>query len=244
MYTYAELKAFFDGRRFKDRNYRNGLESGSIAIHEETVGGRSYMSVYLYNTRIVMMEPDNTCTIHIGGWDSPSTRKYIWWFARVNLSHDRDTTGLNNRLRVGCSKAGSLPFIDGLRFRNGECLNPELCPPDEIARVKRSAITEVQRKLRPLKSLMLALARFDALERSQSSYMCVIPSDEELAEPTVEMASALYERGLAMTPGWLVKQKVAIESGLRWLRHELYNSDPNNFNVEVTCHGHDLRKAA
>jgi hypothetical protein len=238
MYTYSDLKHIYDGRR-GDKYDRAVRGLNNCRVSSLQLDGKSYMAVTMYSTRIGIVDQDNVWMVTMGGWDSKTTKERIYEISGVSITNDHRTTGLDNTTRMN-----GLPYSGELKWRGGHCINPEVAPVDKITTLKRSAVAAVTKKLRTLKALMTTMARCEMFDRHAGTTRCMpVFTDEELANPTAEHAETLFKYGLHRSYNGTPSMAVA-ECALKFLRHAMYEDNPNNFDTKVISYGNDQRLAA
>jgi hypothetical protein len=228
MFTYSQLEEIWNTRR--KGNHDKPL-AGATRLRKEG----DDMVVKFYFTDIVRITPDNIVTVNTGGYsDSPATRERIMTYGGVSIWSDSRTNGLEDRVR--CS--GDLPFSRELKFRNGVCLNPEICV-DRITTLKRSAITEVTKQLRPLRTLCMSLARINAFDKSftRANWASIDLEDPQFVDAQMVYGHGQWQGSIGKTA------QEYVEIGLKALREHLYEY-MDAHNTEEIRYGQDQRIAA
>jgi hypothetical protein len=240
MYTYSDLKHIYDGRASHkyDRAIR-GLNNCRVSSVE--IGGKSYMAVTLYNTRIGIVDRDDVWMVTMGGWDTNTTRQRIWDISRVSITNDFRTTGLDNTTRMN-----GLPYSGALKWHGGRCINPEVAPVDKITTLKRSAVAAVTKKLRVLRALMLTMARCEMLHNTYGQFSRVSTACidmDKLEDPDTEMAERLYGLG-KMNTRMRSTQMDCAQRALAMLREHLYEDMDDAYETRIVEHFPRLKEAA
>jgi hypothetical protein len=237
MKTYSQLEDIWNTRR-KSNDYKpldkHGLRN--CVLHYSESGKHFYIE--FHRNRIVSIYPDNVMTLHSSGWyDSPTTRERIWCIAQVSITSDRKTVGLDATTRVN-----GLPFSADMKFRNGTCLNPEVCV-DRITRLQKWAVARASKDLKTLRTLSLTMARCGMFEKTNRNLHHLRPHELSLTEPTGDDAQKVYEHGRASI-SWNRTDTDFVEAGLKRLREWLYKDYPNAYVTEEIRYGNDQRIAA
>lgn len=231
MLSYSDMQRHWNGRN-KTNHYRNmramGLHNCELFFCERS----KTFYIEFHRNKIVECTEDNVMMLHSYGWyDSPTTRARIYDIAGVSISSDRRTTGLETTTRLN-----NLPVTGDMKFRNGECINPEVCV-DRITRLQKSAVSRATKKLKTLRDLGTTMARMsmfrDVLRKGYAGI--------NIDAPTAEDAEAVYMLG---RPHSQVPQLVTFKAGLAVMREHLYKDDPAAYVTEEIRYGNDQRQAA
>jgi hypothetical protein len=154
----------------------------------------------------------------------------------------------------------TLPVTEGMQFKHGSLLNPEIAV-DKKLRTDREATKIVSAKLAPLSKLMKTMARIGVLLPVVDEYMTTNNrpprtqvDDIPFEEPTVALVESLLLDEFAGRGGnWYWKNysedqrnqqiKAKVETTLKRIRKSLY-ADMNAVNFVEVGDGKDHRKAA
>jgi len=131
----------------------------------------------------------------------------------------------------GWSKTkNTMPMTNGIQYRNGKCLNPEIA--QDFKRVlNRTLSSPWLRKTEVLAKVLRVAVRMGIMERKKGRFHDVRFEDVNIEDPTAEDAEIVLHKGNAMGVwGWRAQQpgeyeaavKRAAENGLADYREWLY----------------------
>jgi hypothetical protein len=153
----------------------------------------------------------------------------------------------------------TLPLTEGMQFKNGLLLNPEIAV-DKKLRTDRDATKVVSEKLRPLSKLMKTMARIgvllpvvDEYVAGQRKWAHVQVDDIDFEEPTASLVENLLLHEFVRGTMWYWSKKTEdernkelrskCETALKRIRKSLY-ADMNAMSFVEVDDGKDHRKAA
>jgi hypothetical protein len=129
-------------------------------------------------------------------------------------------------------RASTMPFANGIQYRNGVCLNPEIAV-DYRRTLNRTLSLPWLRKTEVLAKVLRVATRLGILERKSGRYHDVRFEDVNIEDPTAADAEIIIHKGNAMgLHGWRMQNQTpelyqaalmrAAENGLADYREWLY----------------------
>jgi len=104
-------------------------------------------------------------------------------------------------------RAKSMPFANGIQYRNGTCLNPEIAV-DYKRTLNRAVSLPLLRKTEVLAKLLRVATRIGVLERKKGRFHDVRFEDVNIEDPTAEDAEIILHKGNAMgLHGWRMQNQ-------------------------------------
>jgi hypothetical protein len=160
---------------------------------------------FTYNDRevLVTLAPDNTYTLYKPGGNYYSTTysnvialasTVIAYSDMSHYRHYAEPVRVSTNSRRWVETETNLPFISGLQFRHGKCINPEIAV-DYKRTLNRTKSLPLLRKTEVLAKLLRVATRMGLLKRDMSRNAIRDFDNVNLDDPTAEDAEIILSLG-------------------------------------------------
>jgi hypothetical protein len=162
-----------------------------------------------YDKTLMTLTQDDVYTLHLEGhYISPTVSNRLYTICGINIYADASRyKHYANQLRYTPSgkrwhqegegpdskwvKCDTIPVVSGMKFKDGDCINPEICV-DYVRRLNREKALPFRRKMDALGKVIRVAARLNVMQKPEGKFDF---ADVNIDDPTVRDGEIILWKG-------------------------------------------------